>query len=124
MILFLHNRYRTTGGEERVVADQQRLVREELGEDAELLERDSAVLGRSRARVVLIAPGDAFGDRRQPNLPGTIDSYPNWRLPVVDGDGERVTVERLITDPRPRRLAEVIGARGAGRVRGTTPRRP
>jgi hypothetical protein len=42
MVLFLHNRYRTTGGEERVVEDLMWLVREHLGEPAELLARDSA----------------------------------------------------------------------------------
>ncbi len=31
MVLFLHNRYRTTGGEERVVDDLLWLVRERLG---------------------------------------------------------------------------------------------
>ena len=48
MVLFLHNRYRTTGGEERVVEDLLWLVREHLGEQAELLARDSAALGRGR----------------------------------------------------------------------------
>ena len=49
MILFLHNRYRTTGGEERAVEDMMWLVREQLGEDAELLQRDSSLLGRAEA---------------------------------------------------------------------------
>ncbi len=44
MVLFLHNRYRTTGGEERTVEDLRWLVREHLHEPAELLERDSASL--------------------------------------------------------------------------------
>jgi glycosyltransferase involved in cell wall biosynthesis len=57
VVLFLHNRYRTTGGEERVVADLVRLVREELGEDAEVLERDSARLGRARAAAGLLGGG-------------------------------------------------------------------
>jgi glycosyltransferase involved in cell wall biosynthesis len=57
MILFLHNRYRSTGGEERTVADLRWLVREQLGEDAELLERDSAVLGRGRAAAGLLRGG-------------------------------------------------------------------
>jgi glycosyltransferase involved in cell wall biosynthesis len=57
VILFLHNRYRTTGGEERVVDDLLWLVREHLGEDAELLGRDSAVLGRARAAVALLGGG-------------------------------------------------------------------
>ncbi len=39
MILFLHNRYRAPGGEERVVDDLMWLVRERMGEPAELLAR-------------------------------------------------------------------------------------
>jgi glycosyltransferase involved in cell wall biosynthesis len=57
VILFLHNRYRTTGGEERAVADLLWLVREHLGEDAELLERDSALLGRAQAAAGLLGGG-------------------------------------------------------------------
>src|SRR3954465_2388718 len=57
MILQLHNRYRTTGGEERVVDDLLWLVREHLGEDAELLQRDSATLGRARAATALLGGG-------------------------------------------------------------------
>ncbi len=57
VILFLHNRYRTTGGEERAVQELLWLVREHLGEDAELLERDSALLGRGAAATGLIAGG-------------------------------------------------------------------
>src|SRR3984957_17101288 len=48
MVLFLHNRYRTTGGEERVVDELVQLVRERLGEPAELLTRDSAGVGPAR----------------------------------------------------------------------------
>lgn len=62
MILFLHNRYRTTGGEERAVQDLRWLVREQLGEDAELLERDSALLGRSRAAGAMLRGGLDPGD--------------------------------------------------------------
>ncbi len=57
MILFLHNRYRTTGGEERAVADLLWLVRERLGEDAALLERDSSLLGRTEAAAGLLGGG-------------------------------------------------------------------
>jgi glycosyltransferase involved in cell wall biosynthesis len=57
MVLFLHNRYRTTGGEERAVQDLVWLVREHLHEPAELLSRDSASLGRSRAAVGLARGG-------------------------------------------------------------------
>jgi glycosyltransferase involved in cell wall biosynthesis len=57
MVLFLHNRYRTTGGEERVVDDLVWLVRERLGEPAELLVRASATLGRRRAGAGLLRGG-------------------------------------------------------------------
>jgi glycosyltransferase involved in cell wall biosynthesis len=57
MVLFLHNRYRTTGGEEHVVEDLLWLVRERMGEDAELLARDSALLGRARAAAGLLRGG-------------------------------------------------------------------
>src|SRR5215213_6390897 len=57
MILLLHNRYRLAGGEERAVADLAWLIREHLGEDAEVLERDSAVLGNRRAAAGLLRGG-------------------------------------------------------------------
>jgi glycosyltransferase involved in cell wall biosynthesis len=62
VILFLHNRYRATGGEEQAVANFLWLVREKLGEDAELLERDSATLGRSRAAAAMLRGGLDPGD--------------------------------------------------------------
>jgi glycosyltransferase involved in cell wall biosynthesis len=57
VILFLHGRYRTTGGEERAVDDLLWLVRERLGEEAELLTRDSAALGRAQAAAGLLRGG-------------------------------------------------------------------
>jgi len=57
MVLFLHNRYRTTGGEERTVQDLVWLVRERLHEPAELLMRDSASLPRARAALGLLRGG-------------------------------------------------------------------
>src|SRR5205085_10353690 len=62
VILLLHNRYRLAGGEERAVQDLMWLIREHLGEDVELLERDSATLGRGRAAVALLRGGLAPDD--------------------------------------------------------------
>ena len=59
MVLFLHNRYRTTGGEERVVDDLVELVREHLHEPAERLERDSAALAAPTAAAALLRGGFA-----------------------------------------------------------------
>jgi len=57
MILFLHHRYRTPGGEERVVDDLVALVRERLGEEAAVLERDSSTVGRAAAAAGLLHGG-------------------------------------------------------------------
>jgi glycosyltransferase involved in cell wall biosynthesis len=57
VILFIHNRYRVPGGEERVVDDLVWLVREHLGEDAERIDRDSASLGRAQAAAGMLAGG-------------------------------------------------------------------
>ena len=57
VILFLHHRYRSTGGEERAVGDLRWLVRERLGEDAELLERDSSAVPGRAAAAGLLAGG-------------------------------------------------------------------
>jgi 4-alpha-glucanotransferase len=69
-----------------------------------------AFLGATRCRVVLAAPADAVGDLRQPNLPGTTDEYPNWRLPVADETGQVLLLDDLLTDPRVERLAAVLDA--------------
>jgi 4-alpha-glucanotransferase len=45
------------------------------------------LLATASSRLLLTSPQDALGERRQPNLPGTIDQYPNWRIPLpVPGD--------------------------------------
>jgi glycosyltransferase involved in cell wall biosynthesis len=57
VILFLHHRYRTSGGEERAVQDLLWLVREQLGEDVELLARGSATLRPSAAARGILRGG-------------------------------------------------------------------
>src|SRR5579871_5837424 len=57
VVLFVHNSYRRGGGEERAVEDLLWLVREHLHEDAELLSRDSALIGRARAAAGLAVGG-------------------------------------------------------------------
>ena len=67
-ILALHTRYRTTGGEERAVEDLAWLAREHLGEEVELLTRDSTALGRVTAARGLLGGGfdpDAVTDAIQ-----------------------------------------------------------
>ena len=87
-------------------------VLEECGGDVPLAMH--ALLAASPCRVVLAAFGDAVGDLRQPNLPGTVDQYPNWRLPVADGTGRPLGLEELLAHDGVARLAALLdrGVRG------------
>jgi 4-alpha-glucanotransferase len=79
-----------------------------------------AALAASPCRVVLAAFGDAVGDLRQPNLPGTVDQYPNWRLPVADGAGRPLGLEELLASDGVRRLTQLLAQgvrRGPAQVR-------
>ena len=69
----------------------------------------------SPARLVVAALADAVGDLRQPNLPGTVDQYPNWRLPVADGSGCPLYLESLLDAPAVRDLTTLL-VEGLGRV--------
>jgi 4-alpha-glucanotransferase len=60
------------------------------------------LLARSRSRLVLVSPYDIIGEVRQPNLPGTVDQYPNWRLPLPE------SVEELREDPRVAAIVDVV----------------
>jgi 4-alpha-glucanotransferase len=40
------------------------------------------LLAMARSTLLLTSPQDALGEPRQPNLPGTVDEYPNWRIPL------------------------------------------
>jgi 4-alpha-glucanotransferase len=60
------------------------------------------------ARLVGVSVADAVGDRRTINQPGTIDEYPNWRVPLADGDGRPVLLEDVMASGRARSLADTI----------------
>jgi glycosyltransferase involved in cell wall biosynthesis len=57
VILHLHHRYRTLGGEEAAIAALRGLTEDVLGEETALLERDSSGLGGARAAAGLLRGG-------------------------------------------------------------------
>ena len=77
-------------------------------------------LGRTPSRLLALALADAVGDLRTQNQPGTIDEYPNWRVPLADPDGRSMLVEDVFADPRAGALAD--GAPGSGNGPGNTER--
>ncbi|NJC86624.1 4-alpha-glucanotransferase [Planosporangium mesophilum] len=96
---------------ERARADRRELVallhRENLiGDDPtddELIVGLHRLLAASPSRFLLASPYDVLGEKRQPNLPGTVDQYPNWRIPLP------VTLEAMRDDPRIREVAWLLG---------------
>ena len=54
--------------------------------------------------LVVATLWDAIGDPRQPNMPGTVDEYPNWRLALAepDRDGRPLLLEDLAGSARVR----------------------
>lgn len=64
-------------------------------------------LGLTPSVLVGISLADAVGDRRTQNIPGTTDEYPNWRIPLCNGDGEAVLLEDL---PEIGLIATVVNA--------------
>ena len=52
-------------------------------------------LTRTPAVLIGVSLADAAGERRPQNMPGTVDEYPNWRIPLADADGQPVLLEDL-----------------------------
>ncbi len=70
-------------------------------DDSVIISAMHRFLASTPSRLKLVSPYDVIAETRQPNLPGTIDEYPNWRLPLPE------TMEQLQADPR---VAEVTAA--------------
>lgn len=60
------------------------------------------------ARILNATLTDAVGERRAQNLPGTIDQYPNWRVPLSGPDGSPMWLEDVYVDQRAARIARVL----------------
>ena len=61
-------------------------------------------LAASPSRLVAASLYDVLGELRQPNMPGTVDQYPNWRMPLPAG------LDEITADPRVRRIAGLLAA--------------
>ncbi|MFD1150115.1 4-alpha-glucanotransferase [Saccharothrix hoggarensis] len=96
--------YRAAGQER---AELVELLKQEGVRADDLVTAFHTLLAKARSVLVLTSPQDALGETRQPNLPGTTDQYPNWRIPLP------VALDDLFADSRVRRVAAVL-AEGRG----------
>lgn len=67
-------------------------------------------LVRTPSRMRNLALVDAVGDRRTQNQPGTVDEYPNWRVPLTGPAGEPMLLEDVFTSARAAALCEELNA--------------
>jgi 4-alpha-glucanotransferase len=67
-------------------------------------------LGRTPSRLLALSLADAVGEVRTQNQPGTIDEYPNWRVPLGDPQGRQVLLEDIFTDSHAAALCEAMRA--------------
>jgi 4-alpha-glucanotransferase len=68
-------------------------------------------LARTPAVLIGVSLAEAVGERRPQNMPGTVNEYPNWRIPLVDGHGAPVLLEDL---PATEGVRAVAGAVASG----------
>lgn len=73
-----------------------------------------AYLTRTPAVLIGVSLADAAGERRPQNMPGTVDEYPNWRIPLGDADGKPLLLEDLPAHEGVRTVAAAV-ARGLRR---------
>ncbi len=78
------------------------------GTDDDLIVALHRALRASPSVLLGLALTDAVGDRVAQNQPGTYKEYPNWRIPLTDGQGRAVLLEDLASQPLLSRLVEAV----------------
>lgn len=95
--------------EDSIVALRERLKRQVGVNDDDVI--DDVVAGTYRALAeapsLLLTAGleDVLGVEERPNMPGTIDEWPNWSIALP------LTLEEIQDDPRPRAVATALDRR-------------
>ena len=67
-----------------------------------------AYLTRTPAVLVGVSLAEAAGERRPQNMPGTVDEYPNWRIPLTGADGQPVLLDDLPAHAGVRAVAQAV----------------
>jgi len=69
-----------------------------------------AYLTRTPAMLIGVSLAEAAGERRPQNMPGTVDEYPNWRIPLTGDDGQPVLLEDLPAHAGVRAVADAVSS--------------
>ncbi|SSB97285.1 4-alpha-glucanotransferase [Pseudomonas sp. 43mfcvi1.1] len=96
------HREREREGLRQVLNQDPQNFREEHRETDQVLDASVRFLGHTRAPLVLLPLEDALGIEEQANLPGTIDTHPNWRRRLTQQS------QALLDDPDAARRLEIL----------------
>ncbi len=69
-----------------------------------------AYLTRTPTMLIGVSLAEAAGERRPQNMPGTVDEYPNWRIPLTGDDGQPVLLEDLPAHAGVRAVADAVSS--------------
>lgn len=70
----------------------------------QIVVRMHRALAMSPSRLIAASLYDVLGEVRQPNMPGTVNEYPNWRLAL------RVSLDQVFDDPRVAEISRLLAA--------------
>lgn len=70
---------------------------------------------QARSALFAVSLPDLVGQGETQNQPGTKDEYPNWRIPLLDSDGQPVLIDQLGDQPLAGRILSSLGASGRAR---------
>ncbi|AWY39316.1 4-alpha-glucanotransferase [Pseudomonas putida] len=96
------HREREREGLRRALSQDPQNFREESHETDQVLDASVRFLGHTRAPLVLLPLEDALGVEQQANLPGTIDTHPNWSRRLAGNS------EILLDNPDAARRLELL----------------
>jgi 4-alpha-glucanotransferase len=74
----------------------------------EIVEALHRLVATTPSRLVGVALTDAVGEVAAQNQPGTSTEYPNWCVPLADGEGRPVLLEDVVESARVRSLARAV----------------
>ncbi|MCU0294666.1 MAG: 4-alpha-glucanotransferase [Candidatus Nanopelagicales bacterium] len=79
----------------RVLRDEGLLSSSEQPSPTQITVAMHRLMSRAPSRLLCLSLVDGVGETRTQNQPGTDTEYPNWRLPLTDGEGRAVLIEEL-----------------------------
>ena len=83
-------------------------LEDELANENEIIDALYRGLKGSPCKLMAASIVDAVGEKRTQTQPGTSNEYPNWRIPLADGDGNVVPLEQLFDNTRLQEIAAIM----------------